>query len=373
MSNEITSWKELNIELAKTPEDANLLRAKIDAARKILPQVVKDRNLRWDYAFDGNWAYVEASIKAGELWNAVEDKASAGRQWDNSKLISNKISSADAGFKNSVDATMCSRLATYDGVWTEQEIDDYKNNCDDYHKLPSLGGLYAYWKQVTGAEDDSRPWLRFYQVWNFMKADTRFGLEHPGMIPAQIMMNLSYYYTNTGDLVVDLFGGGGSTLDVCKSDNPDFGARRCSIYDIAPVRQDIEQWDVVANGLPAVDNIKMMFLDPPYWKQKRGEYSGDETNLANMKLGVFHNALEKIVRESIDAAEIVALIIGPTQENWNITDHAAEMICRIGVPWKRIQVPYSTQQHGGDYVRRAKENKQWLYLARDLMIWKKET
>lgn len=363
----ITKFRQLGIEKLKTPDEANLMRAQIDAAKKLLPQIVKDRNERWDYAFEGNWAYVEASIKAGELWNAVGNKREFHRPSETTENTA--VSTIDAGFKDSKDATVCSRLASYDGVWKEQDVEDYKNECDDTHKQPSLGGLYMYWKKITGAEDDSKPWLRFYQVWNFMKLDDRFGIEHPGMIPPQVMMNLNYYYTELGDLVVDLFAGGGSTVDVCNAEDRDYGGRECEAFDIEPVREDILQWDVVANGLPSFDNAKMIFLDPPYWRQKKGEYSAHETNMANMPLDVFHNALEKIVRESRKRAEIVALIIGPTQQNWAIEDHAAEMMHRVGVPWKRIQVPYSTQQHGGDYVRRAKESKQWLYLARDLMIW----
>ena len=203
-----------------------------------------------------------------------------------------------------------------------------------------------------------------------MKLDDRFGIEHPGMIPPQIMMNLNYYYTGPEDLVVDLFAGGGSTVDVCHAKDKDYGGRNCEAFDIEPVRDDILRWDVVANGLPAFEDAKMIFLDPPYWKQKKGEYSGHETNMANMPLDVFHDALERVVRDSMKRAEIVALIIGPTQQDWKRTYHAAEMVHRIGVPWEIIQVPYSTQQHGGDYVRRAKESKQWLYLSRDLMIWR---
>ena len=136
---ELTKFKQLGIEKLKTPDEANLMRAQIEAAKKLLPQVVKDRNERWDYAFEGNWAYVEASIKAGELWNAVESRATQGTRTDITSKYISKLSTADAGFKNSVDATMCSRLASFDGMWKEKDIEDYKNECDDYHKQPSLG------------------------------------------------------------------------------------------------------------------------------------------------------------------------------------------------------------------------------------------
>ena len=69
-------------------------------------------------------------------------------------------------------------------------------------------------------------------------------------------------------------------------------------------------------------------------------------------------------------AEYVAVIISPTQYDWTFKDHAAEMITRVGVPHHRISVPYTTEIHGGNYVKMAKENKQWLYLNRDLMIYR---
>lgn len=223
---------------------------------------------------------------------------------------------------------------------------------------------------IRGEDDKDRPWLRVYQVWNFQELDTRYGKQHPGQIPPQVMMNLNYYYTQPGDLVVDPFGGGGSTLDVCTADDDDYGGRKCRTYDIEPVRDDIKRWDVVKSGLPEFPHAKLLFLDPPYWKQKQGEYSAHETNMANLPLARFHNELEKIVRTGLKRADLVALIVGPTQENWELSDHGLEMVRRIGVPWKYISVPYSTQQHGGNFVNIAKENRQWLYLIRHLLIWK---
>ena len=58
----------------------------------------------------------------GELWDAVENKAIRGAHTSSQKIA---MTITDAGFKDSQDATMCSRLATYDGVWTEHEKDDF--------------------------------------------------------------------------------------------------------------------------------------------------------------------------------------------------------------------------------------------------------
>jgi hypothetical protein len=342
------------IQAATTSEDANEIRARLKAIQKYL----RKRQQDYGTAFEAAKLECEAAAKAGQLW-AADRPGSGGDHQTKTFLF------GDAGFASTMDATICVRLGDLD----PQDVVIYCEEMRDKHRYPTEGGLYVLWHRLNGTEDDERPWLRFYQVWNFPFADPDYGQSHPGMIPAQVMMNLNYYYTSPGDLVVDLFAGGGSTLDVCKADNEDFGKRKCMAFDITPVRTDVKKWDVT-RGLPHFPHARMLFLDPPYWKQKQGEYSDDETNFANMPLDRFNAELEAVVVSGMQQADLVALIIGPTQQDWEITDHAAEMIHRVGVPWKRIQVPYSTQQHGGDYVTKAKAAKQWLYLARDLMIWR---
>jgi hypothetical protein len=372
MMSELSTIRDVGseIELAKTPEEANVIRAKIDAARRLLPQIIKDRLERFGYAFEGNWAYIEASIKAGELWNSLEDKRGRGERLEvKSQKIA--ISATDAGFASSQDATICSRLAEMD----EEDIHTYKEDCRDSDKLPTLGGLYRWWKELFGVEDEGRPWLRVYNVWNFGKLDDRFGIGYPGNIPGQINMNLNYYYTAPGDLIVDLFAGGGTTLDVCKWDDDDFGNRQCLAYDIEPARPDIIQWDLVKDGLPTFEDARLIFLDPPYWKQKKGDYSIHETNLANLGLDEFHVALTGIIQNCLSRADYVALIIGSSEflgGDRRGKDHASEVLKLVkGELIQRIIVPYTTQQYAAHDVIRAKGEKYMLNLYRDLMIWKK--
>lgn len=220
-------------------------------------------------------------------------------------------------------------------------------------------------------------WLRVFNVWNFQALDTRFGIGHPGNIPGQVNMNLNYYYTEPGDLVVDLFAGGGTTYDVCLYDDNDFGNRRCLAYDIEPTRAQIKKWDVVSDGIPPeADGAKMIFLDPPYWKQKRGDYSEHPTNLANMDLNEFHDALAKIVNSCVSKADYTALIIGGSEllgSGRHRGDHSIEILKRTNAELiQRIIVPYTTQQYRGFDVSRAKEKRVMLNLYRDLMVWKNE-
>ncbi len=79
-----------------------------------------------------------------------------------------------------------------------------------------------------------------------------------GRTPAYVIWNLLSRYTRAGDLVVDPFSGGGTTLDVARSLE-----RACRGFDLAPTRDDIERAD--ARALPLEkESVDFFFLDPPY-------------------------------------------------------------------------------------------------------------
>jgi len=166
--------------------------------------------------------------------------------------------------------------------------------------------------------------------------------------------------------------GGGTTIDVCKH-----MARRWIAYDLRSVRPDIQEHDALKpfelpNSIKySGEKVKLAFLDPPYWKQRRGEYVMG--NLADLELAAFYVAIQTIITNTCEVlaeSGVIALLIGPTQETREVTDHAADLIRKINLQLKRrIIVPYSTQQHGGAYVNAARENKYPLYLYRDLLIW----
>lgn len=213
--------------------------------------------------------------------------------------------------------------------------------------------------------------LQTFNIWNFHQCDKQYGMKYPGRIPGQIVENVLHYYTEPFDTVVDPMAGGGTTLDVCKA-----MYRRYRCYDISPVRADISQHDVVTDGFPC-SGANLVFLDPPYWKQKQGSYSSDETNLANMPLDEFYAAIDTILdnaRNALVDDGYVAVIMGPTQSAGKIYDHAFEITKMLEQYFSfvhRIIVPYSTQVHGGNFVKIAQQNKELLYLYRDLMIFRK--
>ena len=79
-----------------------------------------------------------------------------------------------------------------------------------------------------------------------------------GRTPAYVIWNLLTRYTREGDLVVDPFCGGGTTLDVAHS-----LARQARGFDLAPAREDVERADARALPLEA-GSVECFFLDPPY-------------------------------------------------------------------------------------------------------------
>ena len=84
--------------------------------------------------------------------------------------------------------------------------------------------------------------------------DPRFA----GRTPAYVIWNLLERYTRAGDLVIDPFCGGGTTLDVARS-----LGRESKGFDLAPARADITRAD--ARALPlASASADFFFLDPPY-------------------------------------------------------------------------------------------------------------
>jgi DNA modification methylase len=89
---------------------------------------------------------------------------------------------------------------------------------------------------------------------------------YPGRTPSWVIWNLLQRYTREGDLVVDPFCGGGTTLDVARS-----MGRRALGYDIAPSREDVFRAD--ARSLPLEDaKADFVFMDPPY--STHVEYDG---------------------------------------------------------------------------------------------------
>jgi hypothetical protein len=217
---------------------------------------------------------------------------------------------------------------------------------------------------------------QIYTVWNFAKATNE--VRHFGNIPPEIADNLLYLYTKPFDIVFDPFGGGGSTLDMCEK-----RYRRCYISDLNPIparEQDIRRHDITT-GLPGDLPVPdLVILDPPYWQQAKEKYSADATDLGNVDLETFLETVGSIARDIkrkwVNAKREtghLALIIGPWKSNGEKLDLpflCYERITKYLPLCERVIVPYSTQVHGGNFVKLAKEKRELLYLHRDLMVFR---
>lgn len=232
-------------------------------------------------------------------------------------------------------------------------VEENRNNAE--HATDFAVPVYNVWKQQTKSE----------------------GSEHFGNSEVTWVDRLLYLYTQPFDVVIDPFAGGGSTLDICKK-----RFRRCFLSDRKPIEErqkEIRTLDLT-EGLPALhkrwSEVRLVYLDPPYWKQAAGEYGDDETNLANMDLETFNKTLSGFI--SAFAKKLtnayIALIIQPTQ--WKaperqFTDHVGDMLRAVKLPVDmRFSVPYESQQCNAQMVKWAKENKRCLVLTREILVWR---
>ena len=203
-----------------------------------------------------------------------------------------------------------------------------------------------------------------------------FEVRQFGYTPPELIDNLLYYFTEPNDVFFDPFGGTGTTIDMCIKRQ-----RRYFVSDLSPIpaRNDIRTHDIT-NGLPeALPVPKLVFLDPPYWKQAEGKYSNDATDLSNIDLKMFLSTIGDIARDIKrkwgDNTGYLALITRPLKENGEMIDLSQlcyERISKYLKPKRRIIVPYSTQVYYSADVEKAKQDKEILILTREILVFSNE-
>src|ERR1043166_1621070 len=122
--------------------------------------------------------------------------------------------------------------------------------------------------------------LRERNVWTFETPDPRFGKANfKGRIPGQIVANALYYYTKSGDFVVDPFAGSGTLGDVIES-LPHFNDRKYKMYDANPMEERIARNNVFLTGVPEQSgSVDYVFLDPPAEFTQKDASSGFDVSL----------------------------------------------------------------------------------------------
>ena len=216
-----------------------------------------------------------------------------------------------------------------------------------------------------------------YDVWK-AKASSN-ATTHPGQTEALFTDWLLYLFTKPGEMVIDPFAGGGTTIDVCKR-----RFRRYFVSDHTPIparEADIRQHDLTTGLLkpPQWNDVALVYLDPPYGGQVKGEYSDEDTDLANMPVEVFRAALLKAVNSytrKLREGAHVALVMQATQwhgdEGRERQDHLMALAHRVKRARlvERIQCPYESQQANSQMVKWAKANRRILTLSREIAVWR---
>jgi len=237
---------------------------------------------------------------------------------------------------------------------------------DNWEKGINLHAQYIdeYWKP------------QLYDIWNFEKNDNK--VKHPGNTHVSIVDNLLYTFTQPFDIIIDPFGGGGSTIDICKK-----RLRRYWVSDRKPIieRLDIREHDLIISGISGPyhwGEVALVYLDPPYWKQSAGKYSNDPTDLANMTLENFTRSLIDVIQsygDKLRTGAHIACIISPTQwpnEDKSVNYHDIDLACGVNGKLRLVRravCPYSTQQYNGTQYDIAEANKLWMVLSRTLLVW----
>jgi len=228
---------------------------------------------------------------------------------------------------------------------------EFDEEQDDSNKL----GIYNIDKRLFIKADHLDEYFKppIYNIWRQQKRSdqiTCFGNSEITWLD-----NLLYLYTKPFDVVIDPFAGGGSTIDLCKN-----RLRRYLVSDRKPLdtRSDIRLHDIKDGVLapPQWKDARLIYLDPPYWKQAEGKYSQDKDDLGNMSLEQFNNSLAALIKQYTEKLKrgkvkdaYIALIIQPTQ--WNaperkFTDHIGDMLRLIKLPVNmRYSAPYETEQY----------------------------
>lgn len=146
---------EATIELARTPEEANELRARIGMVNKYVrdtvPRLSMERWQEYKTMHPAEIAYVKAASHAGALYDALdpETKRQPGQniRYNGGENFP-RLGPIEAGFKSKRDATSCTRAAELD----PEDMRTYFKECEDRLRHVTLSGAERTW-QLLQTED----------------------------------------------------------------------------------------------------------------------------------------------------------------------------------------------------------------------------
>lgn len=309
---------------------------------------------------------------AAHLWTALGDMMDEGRADEIAALLGVSRQAVNRWTRDARDAEKDEKKLRAWGMWLD---------CASQYEIADAIGMtqpaIKGWLDKKCANEhflSPPPSRQHFDIWQFQNADkSAGGQSYFGAVPPQVLENLLWFYTDPGDVVVDLFAGSGTTIDVAKA-----MGRRVWASDIRGNHYSphlpIHKHDATA-GWPdaAPHKADLLFLDPPYWKQAAGRYSSEPNEMAEMDMAGFGDAWASVIATATKSSKRLAYIISPTQnEDGSVVDHATEMLAPFhDLGWRverRIIVPYQTQQATGQQVTWAREKKRMLKLYRDLVV-----
>jgi len=195
-----------------------------------------------------------------------------------------------------------------------------------------------------------------------------------GRTPVHVIHNLIARYTREGDLVVDPFCGGGTTIDVAE----DMG-RQAAGFDVSPSRPDIDRAD--ARKLPLDDQVAdFVFMDPPY--STHIQYSGDDECIGELdafEMGYF-DAMAQAFGEAhrvLRDHRYLAVYVSDTFKNKKgfvpIGTHFMVMLAELFVPVDHICVVRGNKKlEDPRYHKAALEENFYLRGFNHLLIFKRD-
>lgn len=321
-----------------------------------------------------------APSEAVDIGRALEDrerekaKERQASGWGNHSG-SDKLSEPNGNTRDKVGKAVGMSGATYDRA--KQVVEAAEQEPEKYEplvkKMDATGSVNAAYLQLKKMQSGDAWTPRRFNVWQAWEIEP-FQRTYPGQLPAELLRNVLYYTTDPGDMVIDAFAGGGNMALVCERMD-----RVCISFDIDPQFENIIQHDSTERFPPEIDGAALVFLDPPYWKQKKGEYSEQANDLVNLGLNEFYRAIEKVIGNALAVLKPrghIALIIGASQGEKQYHDHALEIYAKTrGYPMRlvnRVTVPYPTSQYAPFQMTRAADEKMMLNLRTDILIWEKQ-
>ena len=234
---------------------------------------------------------------------------------------------------------------------------------DDLQRLEMLN------EKVEGLSCKPRP----YDVWNFASSHYLMGYEgYDGRIPGQLILQLLYFYTKQGDLVVDPMAGSGTVVDACLLMN-----RHCFAYDNKPEsfskRIDIRECDAIEAIRKHKANL--IFLDPPYFKKKEKEYGVKSISSLSKDeyLDYFSNLSKECINRLTPDGRLALLMSDYTEEDPSESIFIHHYINRFEkedfIVERIIGCPLSPEQLHADFQLKFTKSRKLGRLVRYLVIF----